>query len=249
MARTVRDVVAGLDAVIGPDPTDLHSLPHPDAPWTHALDDLNAPRKVGWSPDLGYATVDREVLAACEHVLEVLAGLGTEIVEVGPVFDANPVFDWLAIVAPGNERTLGHLRGSPEWEQVDPDFRFFADMAVERLTSADVARGYDGAHRLNLRLVDVFHQAPVLLCPTVAGQTPFLGKNGTVNGTEDVGWVSMTYPFNLTRSPAGTVCAGFTADHMPIGLQVVGPQHADQVVLRTLAVIEDALALDTIAPL
>ena len=48
-----------------------------------------------------------------------------------------------------------------------------------------------------------------------------------------------TYPFNMTRSPAGTVCAGFTADGMPVGLQVIGPQHADVAVLRTLALLED----------
>jgi Asp-tRNA(Asn)/Glu-tRNA(Gln) amidotransferase A subunit family amidase len=35
---------------------------------------------------------------------------------------------------------------------------------------------------------------------------------------------------------------------MPVGLQVVGPQHADVVVLRALALLEDALAVDTIAP-
>jgi Asp-tRNA(Asn)/Glu-tRNA(Gln) amidotransferase A subunit family amidase len=36
---------------------------------------------------------------------------------------------------------------------------------------------------------------------------------------------------------------------MPIGLQVIGPQHADVAVLRLLKVIEETLALDTIAPL
>jgi aspartyl-tRNA(Asn)/glutamyl-tRNA(Gln) amidotransferase subunit A len=52
----------------------------------------------------------------------------------------------------------------------------------------------------------------------------------------------------MTRSPAGTVCAGFTADGMPVGLQVIGPQHGDVVVLRAIAVLEDALALDRTAP-
>jgi Asp-tRNA(Asn)/Glu-tRNA(Gln) amidotransferase A subunit family amidase len=35
---------------------------------------------------------------------------------------------------------------------------------------------------------------------------------------------------------------------MPIGLQIIGPQHADVAVLRLIAVLEDALALDPIAP-
>ena len=66
---------------------------------------------------------------------------------------------------------------------------------------------------------------------------------------EDASWVRFTYPFNLTRSPAGSVCAGFTADGMPVGLQVVGPQHADVVVLRALAHLERILAVDTVCPI
>src|SRR4029079_13945424 len=105
------------------------------------------------------------------------------------------------------------------------------------------------AHRLNARLVEVLHQAPLLLTPTVAGQTPVGRAYGTVDGVEDPTWVRFPYPFNLTRSPAGSVCAGFTSDGMPVGLQVVGPKHADAGVLRLLAVLEDALDLDAVCPM
>jgi Asp-tRNA(Asn)/Glu-tRNA(Gln) amidotransferase A subunit family amidase len=90
---------------------------------------------------------------------------------------------------------------------------------------------------------------PLLLTPTLAGQVGPCGSQGTVNGQETPNWVSFTYPFNMTRSPAGTVCAGFTADGLPVGLQVVGPQHADVAVLRALALLEDALAIDRLAPI
>jgi aspartyl-tRNA(Asn)/glutamyl-tRNA(Gln) amidotransferase subunit A len=67
---------------------------------------------------------------------------------------------------------------------------------------------------------------------------------GTVAGQAVMDWTGMTQPFNLTRSPAGTVCAGFTSGGLPIGLQVVGRQHADLEVLETLAFLEDLLAID-----
>ena len=47
----------------------------------------------------------------------------------------------------------------------------------------------------------------------------------------------------MTRSPVGTVSAGVTEAGLPEGLQVVGPQHGDQVVLRTIAAVEGALGL------
>ncbi len=60
--------------------------------------------------------------------------------------------------------------------------------------------------------------------------------------------MQLTYPFNLTRSPAGTVCAGFTATGMPVGLQVVGSQHGDVAVLRLLAALERVLADNVTTP-
>jgi aspartyl-tRNA(Asn)/glutamyl-tRNA(Gln) amidotransferase subunit A len=121
---------------------------------------------------------------------------------------------------------------------------------MARFGPVDLVRAFDAMHTLNLSLVELFHRVPLLLAPTVAGQPPAMGtSSGLVNGELSVGWVALTYPFNLTRSPAGTVCTGFTSDGMPIGLQVIGPQHADVAVLRLLKVIEETLALDTIAPL
>ena len=82
MARRLADVVAALDVVVGPDPSDLRSLPRPEASWLATLEDAKPPRKVAWSPTLGYAEVDAEVLAICERAVEVMASLGTEVVEV-----------------------------------------------------------------------------------------------------------------------------------------------------------------------
>jgi aspartyl-tRNA(Asn)/glutamyl-tRNA(Gln) amidotransferase subunit A len=75
-----------------------------------------------------------------------------------------------------------------------------------------------------------------------------LGGVGLINGSTDINWVKFTYPFNLTRSPAATVCAGLTSNGVPVGLQLVGPQHADLVVLRSAAALEEALGFDSVPP-
>ena len=64
--------------------------------------------------------------------------------------------------------------------------------------------------------------------------------------------MQFTYPFNMTRSPAATVCVGLTAAGLPVGLQLIGPQHGDLVVLRTAAALEAAARchrLTLLAPL
>jgi Asp-tRNA(Asn)/Glu-tRNA(Gln) amidotransferase A subunit family amidase len=249
MARTIRDITLALDMVVGPEATDLRSLPMPDASWTRSLSELRAPRKVGWAPTLGYAQVDREVAAVCAAAVQRLAELGSEIVEVDPVFPEDLVGPWITLAMAGNERALGHLRGTDDWDRLDPGHTAMIDLFGAKPSGADVLAAFDACHTANVRLVELFHRVPVLLTPTVAGQPGLAGGNGTVDGRETPSWVAFTYPFNMTRSPAGTVCVGFTADGLPIGLQVVGPQHADVVVLRTLALLEDTLALDPIAPI
>lgn len=88
----------------------------------------------------------------------------------------------------------------------------------------------------------------ILATPTCAGAPPprSLDGAGLINGAQEANWVRFTYPFNMTRSPAATVCVGMTSLGLPVGLQLVGPQHADLVVLRTAAALEAAVGFDAV---
>ena len=187
--------------------------------------------------------------AICEAALRTLEGLGTEIIDVDPVFDRDPAIPWITLAMTGNERALGHLRGTDDWARLDQGHVSLIDMFGAKPSGADVQAAVDACHTANVRLVELFHQVPLLLTPTVAGQVGPPGAQGTVDGEATPSWVAFTYPFNMTRSPAGTVCAGFTEGGLPVGLQVVGPQHADVAVLRALAILEDGLAVDRLAPI
>jgi aspartyl-tRNA(Asn)/glutamyl-tRNA(Gln) amidotransferase subunit A len=50
----------------------------------------------------------------------------------------------------------------------------------------------------------------------------------------------MTVPFNVTGNPAMSVCCGFTANGLPISLQVVGKPFDEPMVLRVGAAYESA---------
>jgi Asp-tRNA(Asn)/Glu-tRNA(Gln) amidotransferase A subunit family amidase len=249
MARRIRDVALALDTVLGPDPTDLRSLPMPDGSWSRALADVGAPRKIGWSPTLGYARVDGEVRQICEAALAKLADLGTEVVEIDTVFDTDPAAAWVRLAMTSSLQAVFAHRGTPAWEQLDPEHVSMMEAFGLPTTAVELLDAEDECHLLNLKLVELFHQVPLLCTPTVAGQTGPVGGMGSIDGEASPFWVSFTYPFNMTRSPAGTVCAGLTAEGLPVGLQVIGPQHGDVAVLRALAVLEDALAFDAIAPI
>jgi aspartyl-tRNA(Asn)/glutamyl-tRNA(Gln) amidotransferase subunit A len=249
MARHLADVVAALDVVVGPDPSDLRSLPRPEASWIAALDEPRPPRKVAWSPTLGYAEVDAEVLAVCERAIDVLASLGTEVVEIDTVFDSDPVDHWLTLAGVYNLRTHAGDRNMPAREQIDPVLAMVMDGAAAT-SAVDLVRAEDACHVLNLRLIELFHDCRLLLTPTMAAPPPprSLTGSGMINGVPDINWVKFTYPFNMTRSPAASICAGLSSDGLPIGLQMVGPQHADLVVLRSAAALEAAIEFNAFAP-
>ena len=82
LTRRATDAAAVLDAVVGPDPTDLRSLPQPRAAWRPQLDELGPPRRVVWSPTLGYAPVDAGVAEVCRAAVERLDATGCEVAEV-----------------------------------------------------------------------------------------------------------------------------------------------------------------------
>ncbi|HLN16255.1 MAG TPA: amidase family protein [Acidimicrobiales bacterium] len=249
MARRIADIVHALDVAVGPEPTDLRALPRPEASWPAVLDDPHVPARVAWSPTLGYAVVDREVLEICERAVGVLESLGAEVVQVDTVFEEDPVGPWLTIVTACLLRSHRRFEDDEAFARVDPGLVALMDPA-RTAGAVDVVEALDAGHRLNLRLVELFHDVRLLVTPTLAAPPPplELGGAGLLNGEVDVNWVRFTYPFNLTRSPAATVCAGLTASGLPVGLQLVGPQHGDLVVLRSAAALEAALGFDALAP-
>ncbi len=249
MARRIADVTLALDVSVGPDPTDLRSLPRPEASWLAALENPHVPVQVAYAPTLGYATVDDEVRAACDKAVEQMAAMGADVTVLDSVFEADPVRDFLTMTGACTLRSLQNYRDHPRWEEVDPILRHLLQLA-ESTSAVELLQAMDRFHFMNLRLVELFHTARILVTPTCSAVAPFAGEmTSSVNGETTVNWVQFTYPFNMTRSPAASVCVGLNSQGLPIGLQLVGPQHADLVVLRTAAALEAALDVDTLARL
>ncbi len=140
MARRIADVVAALDVAVGPDPSDLRSLPRPEASWPATLRDARVPSKVAWSPTLGYAPLDDEVRAICTRAVEVLVTLGSEVIEVPEVFDEDPVNDWLTLVSAYCARTLSPFRNTDKWQKVDPLLAAMAEHAATNTSAEDLVR-------------------------------------------------------------------------------------------------------------
>ncbi len=251
MARRIRDVAYCLDAVVGPHPSDLRSLPAPTESWRTALDDPPLPARVLWVPSFDGGPADSEIVASCGAAVERLAAEGTEVVEAGTLFDpADSVSQAFVpmFLAGSIGPAFRPLLGTPAWNDVTDWLAVALEESFESVTVDTLAKARQQCGELSMRLGQAMSGFDAVLMPTMAGQTPVVGGNGTIDGVEIENWVRFTPLANLTRRPAGTVCSGFASDGMPIGLGVLGHQTDDVGVLQTVAVLEDLLGLDPIAP-
>ena len=236
IARTVRDGALMLNVIAGPDPRDPFCLPPPDEDYLAACDQDVRGLRIGWSPDLGYATVNPEVARLAEAAARRFEELGCTVEEANPGF-ADPI--WSAdqhLWAGAANRVWDRL---PEWEdKMDPGFVTAVRMMSER-TLFDTARARAQRYEVAAAMGRFFGRYDLLLTPTMADVA--FGLDRTERPYQaSLGWSPFTYPFNLTGEPAATVPCGWTVAGLPVGLQIVGPRFAEGRVFRAAAAIEAA---------
>jgi len=247
MARRIRDVATALDVVVGPSPSDLRSMPAPVSPWRTALESPSKPKRVLWLPTIEGFGPDQEIGSVCRSAVEQIAESGVEVVESGPIL-SGALGPFIHLFFGGMLTVYGPMMGTEAWHDVTPGLAAMLEMSPGLITIDSMEKGRVEAQALSVLLAKSMEGFDALISPTVAGQTPISMEEGVVNGEVTEAWVSYTYPFNVTRRPASTTCAGFTDDGMPVGLQVVGHQLADARVLEITAWVEDLLGLDPVAP-
>jgi len=241
LTRSVEDAALHLDAVVGPHPLDPNSLPHPGLRYRDLLRDLPAGLRIGWSADLGYAVVQSDVAEVAYDASRVFADLGHPIADVvgGPPLLNR---DWGLV---GAFELLGRL--APLLPEHEPEFgRGFLDgvktgNAMTPVRWAEIRRRREA---LNRWCADTFDRFDLLLTPTVPYDPP-PAKGPFPSQTEGraqppAGVASFTIPFNLSWHPAATVRAGLSRAGLPVGLQIVGPRHRDDLVLQAAFAFEQA---------
>ncbi|MHB8465671.1 MAG: amidase family protein, partial [Acidimicrobiales bacterium] len=125
------------------------------------------------------------------------------------------------------------------------EFTSIVRVGLERsqdVTMPRFARRLRWRKRLEQEVAALFRDVDVLVTPATAA--PAFAAEGplpTVIAGEEVA-PGMVVPFtmlaNLCWNPAVSVPAGTTSDKLPVGLQIVGRRHADDVVLRLARILE-----------
>jgi len=245
MSVTVADSALLFDLLKGPHPADHLSLPDDGLSYGELCRRPPEGLRVAYAPTLFGLPVDPRIAAVVETAVGRIATDLPVRVEQPALDLEDPFSAFETIWVAGRGIAYGGLTVGRE-DEVDPGF----------LKLVQASRGYrldDWLAAMRRRAAfaaamnRLFERHDLLVMPTIP-VPPFPAEDDLpadqIERDSPVAWARwtpFTPPFNLSGHPAASLPAGWTAEGLPVGLQVVGPRFADGRVLQFCAAVERIL--------
>ncbi|MCB1002386.1 MAG: amidase [Acidimicrobiales bacterium] len=253
VTRTVRDTAAMLDVLAGYEPGDPYTAP----PFARPLVDERradpGALRIGVldHPPLG-AVGHEECTVAARRTGELLATLGHHVDDGWPAAIGDPSFadHFRTIVATWTANDVAVLADTIGREP-GPD-----DVEADNLALAALGRAVTGpqyvaamleVHRWCRRVLSWWHPADgspghdLLVTPTIAVPPPRIGYlSEPGKGFRIFELLQYTAQFNVTGQPAISLPLHWTADGLPVGVQLVAASGREDLLVRVAAQLEQA---------
>lgn len=231
MTRSVTDAALMMGPLSRPDARDHMSLPWQDLAWLDLDRDLKGLR-LGLHLEAGWGQpVDPEVRAAVEAAARAFEAAGAHVEPLAPWCDRGMIegvdrfwrtrfwVEMRKLPAERRERILPFVRawaeGGAGWSGEDL-YEAYSQTLVLRKATVDATQPYDYVLSPTAPMAAFEAELP---CPTNDVRRPFEH-------------IAFTLPYNMSEQPAISINAGYTAEGLPIGLQIAGRRFDDLGVLR-----------------
>jgi amidase len=251
VSRSVRDTAAYLDAMAGALPGDPYTPPTPAEPWLALAARAPKQLRVGFTvtpPDGN--PIDPEAVAAVRNTARVLERLGHAVEEKNMALDAAAAWKTYTAMTPAETAAafdnLAALVGRPVAEaDVEPLTwaviqRGRAQTAVEHVNLMNALRGLSRDISADLLPFDVY------LTPTLTQKPRPLGYYDMSMSDLDAynaKWTDAVFmfPFNIAPLPALSLPLHWSADGLPMGVQLVGRTGDEATLLALASVLEQEM--------
>ena len=226
MARSVRDVRRGLEAVMGAHPRDPLSISAP-------LVGPEVPKRVLLCAEPAGSPTHPEIAAVVRQAGEVLREHGYIVEEGEPPASDEITRIWSALVAIDTEDMRAFLESV-----VSEDGKRFSIGAAGSApaTRGEVVAAFTRRHEIARMWSELMAHTPIVLLPTWT-QIPFPHGWDIQNGRGTIDQMRPVLPANLLGLPAACVPAGM-ADGSPVAVQVMADRFREDVALDVAAIIE-----------
>jgi aspartyl-tRNA(Asn)/glutamyl-tRNA(Gln) amidotransferase subunit A len=240
MTRTVEDAALMMNILARPDGRDYMSLPQQAQDFTRDLDDIDPRRiKIGFLPDMGVGlSIDGEVRAAAEAAATALANAGCNVESIRSFlteemldgvcrfFEARSYNDYMQLPAARRQKVLPFI---VEW----------CSWRAAKFSGRDVMQAYNQVLAMREAAVGAARDYDFLLSPT----SPILPYEADLpapgnDSHNALPHIAFTVPFNMSEQPAASINWSYSAEGLPIGIQIAGQRFDDIGVLRMAKVVE-----------
>ena len=244
---SVRDSAALLDALAGSEPGDPYTAP---AAGSFLAATQRAPgrlRVAFMRKPVGGAPLDPVLVAAVERTARLLEGLGHQVEEAAPDYDAAASGEALGTIMAANTWTNIQIRANgrvPGPDDLEPVTRQAAEHG-RQISAHDYIRAVQTFHRTGRQLGAFFERHDVLLSPTIARVSLPLGEVRMDGSSEQyqqglAPMVAFTSVCNAAGVPAMSMPLAWSEDGLPIGLQFIGRFGAEEMLFSLAAELEHA---------
>jgi aspartyl-tRNA(Asn)/glutamyl-tRNA(Gln) amidotransferase subunit A len=249
ISRTVEDAAITLGAIAGHDPKDPYTWRTPVPDYRRALENNLKGITVGVITEQVHSDlVEPQVRQAVLQATTVLEGLGATLDEV-----SLPATQYASVVSSillNVEAAASHQ----EWVR-DCLHDYGHDNRIGLLTGSVLpAAVYDKAQKLRHLLRQQFLTAlqtyDVLVLPTAGKPAQRIEDDPPVTSKETASRLPflLTRPFNLANIPALSVPCGFSADNLPIGMQLGGRPGGEETLFKVAYAYEQSTPWHTMRP-
>ena len=258
LSRSVRDTARWIDACNGFDARDTLSLPRVEG-WEASLDSFDlAGKRAVISIDLGSAIVEPRQATLLTALAEQLIATA-KLKRVDLVIEIpNGGLEWSLSNLVGLANELGD-RYPACHDDLTPEIQLGMTMATQLFNLQSAGEAERFRIGVNERMADIFEHTDFLFAATnpdvaFAAAGPMATTVGTIDLVAEYGFNkaisnngALTIPANLTGNPAISIPAGFV-DGLPVGLQVIGHHHKEQLLMDLARVAERENPWPLVAP-
>jgi aspartyl-tRNA(Asn)/glutamyl-tRNA(Gln) amidotransferase subunit A len=239
IARTVDDVQAMLEVMMGPDSRDPHSYAGAAVP-ASARADLRGVR-IGIPTSYFWADLDPEIEAACTAAVDRMVADGAERVPVtietiGLLPNIQPVIDAESYVF-----HEPYLAATPE---LYTPAKRASLLAAQYYFATDYVRAQRARARFAAEMQAVSSTVDILAMPT-----SYIPAHRLADATAGMNISRQRMPFNQCGLPAISVPCAVHSSGAPFGLQLTAGRFEDFKLLAIARVVESLLAFDTRPPI
>jgi aspartyl-tRNA(Asn)/glutamyl-tRNA(Gln) amidotransferase subunit A len=239
MTRSVADAALLMNVLARPDARDFMSLPYQECNFS-ALEPPDPKRlRIGLLPDMGVGlAVHPEVRAAAEAAATALAAAGCGVESIRSFLTEEMLDGMCRFFEARSYNDLTQLSAGKR-EKVLPFVAEWCSWRAAQFSGRDVLQAYTLVMAMREAAVAASQPYDFILSPT----SPILAYEAELpapgnDAHHALPHIAFTVPYNMSEQPAASINWTYSADGLPIGVQVIGKRFDDVGVLKLSTLLE-----------